>query len=867
MNGYALVFEGFPHIFVTAGISAITSYSDEGTAHTMPLVPSLLPPQFTITERMRPIEGTCEVNVLDFAIAPSNGDPITAQWTADEDSIAATYLTADATDSATTITVARSAAVGSLPRIVWVGREAMLATAAPTSTTLTVDRAQLGTRAQAYAVDAARAITHEVRTVQGSPLGARVRFYRVDNGAARLRWVGYVADGPVLAENGATWVVSCAPAAERALAAPIASQEPAATMRGYDAKAFRFAVVINDGTIILGTRWASAVAHIVGTFDDALRLALDALSEDATFKGATEVIVGLSGLGGGRYKVSLQYDGLDAGDGTLSIAGDAWTARVWENSGRVSYVWDVEVVDGGALARPGFAVPGQTDRATVIAAQLGARTTSWGSRPGSQGDAVLSAVLRADLSDDAALVLDPTGQSTPGYVSNDTAFATVSTSAAGEATFHALASVEPRDLSAEPRGAAVFALRALNEPVTLYPALRVTATHWLDAVRSVLEDDSAITAESDSRDWGWSGYSAARRVTRDALGPVSFTFSGGRTVGDFVSENAKLRGACVAVRNGLLTVLAVREPRASDTPVTTLGVSNVVEGTLTQWTTESAPVTSVTIESPVRSITIEDAVAIRRHGVSRDIAVMTDGYRANARAASDPTGLALAIAGPLLSRWRKPVGLYTITVPSPTFEPLIQLGDVIDFASFHAPDGAGVRAFTNKRGVVIGRTEDLGAATLALDVLALPLARGFSPCCRVASIAGAQLTIAGGYVSSSTDYAGSTLAGYQGVAGDYGVGWFAAGDTVRLVQRDSATLTVESYTVASVDTALRRITLTTSVNTSPTNWASLASGGSIVDVVFDDYAGSQATQRVFAAVADETTGEIVSGVRAHRWAP
>ena len=862
---FALVVEGSQRYYTTPNVT-VSSFSD-GTPTGATALDALGRPDFTLSERMHPAEGGLDVSALDFVLHATGGDSVTAEWTNDDDELVATYMTAELTAAATTLTVQNSAAVGALPRVVWVAGEAMLATAAPTSTTLTVTRGYLGTQARAIPYDAEAAQAYEVRLGPGSATGRRVRFYNVVGGVAVLRWVGYVRMGPTLSENGVSYVLQCVHAWDQEQEAILAAQEPAARLTGYDALAIRLAIVIEDGTIIIAPRWANLKAKVCNSLRDALFVVARKAREDAESQGATDVIPGVSQSGAG-YVVKLQMTGLARGEGVITCAGETFTAQVVANSGVTEYVWTIpRDFDGGALVRPGFAVPGQADRATVIAPAPGVRLTEWATV--ASGETIIEPTLRANLSDDFALELAVTGQSTPGVVADDTDFtegAVVGTGATS--TFHGVASIAQRDLAARSTGDAMpSATTAITSALPLYHTLRVAAPHWLDGVQTVLEDDSFVTSDSDSRNWSWVNSSVTRRATGGLTAAVEWRLSGGRTVGEFVKENAALRGACVAVREGTLTIIAVREPRPTDTPVTTLTEADYIAGTVTQYEGNSeGVVTAVTIASPVRSLTVKDAVAVSRYGNQRTLEVTTDGVRNDSRGAFDPVGWALQLAGPLLTRWRKPVGAYTITV-SASLEPVVYLGAVVDFASYTAPDGSGARSFTSKRGVVIGRTEDFGAGTLTLDELASPVVYGLSPACRVATVSGAVLTIAGGYGGNAGDYAGSTLTGYQGVAGDYGVGWFAAGYKVRLILRDSATYTAESYTVSSVDTALRTITLTSAVASAPTNWAALVSSGSTVDVVFDSFATTVEAQRVFAGVADETTRAIASGVRPRKWAP
>jgi hypothetical protein len=399
--------------------------------------------------------------------------------------------------------------------------------------------------------------------------------------------------------------------------------------------------------------------------------------------------------------------------------------------------------------------------------------------------------------------------------------------------------------------------------------VRASSSHWLDAVRSILENTTLGATRSDTRNWSWSGYARTRRETHDSLGAVEYRTNGNSTVGELVAGEAALRGACIAVDgNGLLTVLHVRAPQADDVVANTITTGDLIRESVTRVApSDDGLLTEVVYSSPVRTVTLQDAVALGQYDAQRSIEVSTQSFRREPRLVNDPVGFALAACGKLLTKWRAELWVYSMTVPAYRFASTCTLGAIVAFDSYNAPNRSGGIGFTGKRGTVIGRSEDTATGELVLDILELPQVYGFSPACRVSSISSATLSIAGTYAGDASDYAGSTLTGYRQTASDRGVGWFTAGDKVRLVLRDTATSTVESYTVASVDTAAKTITMTAAIAAAPTNWAALVAGGSIVDVVFDNFATSVAAQRVFAAVADETTREITSGVTARRWAP
>lgn len=865
--------EGDPNVYTTANVSSISSYSDATPAGSTVREGVLGSVDVTLSERLHPLDGTCEVSAPDFVLHDTGGY-VTDNFTRALDDHALSFLTASLSASATTMDVHSATALGSLPCVVWVAKEAIRVDSIAAGNTVNVTRARYGTIARAVDVSAARAEYPRVYSHPCTMTGRRVRLYRVAGGVATLRWVGYVAQGPIRSENGASWAVSCISALEQESRNRWGVPQPAATLSGYNARAFRFTIVIDDGTTYVNQNFGATTGGrgvICATYREAIERALKALATAATTAGATDVIPHPVTIRDGQVSVALQCSTLAKGQGVLSIGADEfYSATVIENSGYVQYQWRFPYEDGGALVLAGIQPPGTGDPYTTIQPHASMAST-WATVAGSQGDVQMTPVLSGNVSDDLALELDATGMSTAGVVTNDTTSTVRGYDVAtGVTTFHARARLASRDPagggdSPDMRSRHV----TIKDALPLRSEVRATGSHWLDALRSILANSTLGATRSDSRNWSWSGYARTRRETVDALGSVEYRTNGNATVGELLAGESALRGACLAVdANGLLTILHVRAPQADETPANTITAADLIRETVTRVSpSEDGLLTEVVYSSPVRTVTLQDAVALGQYDTQRSVDVMTQSFRRDNRLVNDPVGFALAACGKLLTKWRSELWVYTMDVSAYAFASTCTLGAVVEFDSFNAPNRAGGIGFTGKRGTVIGRTEDTQTGVLTLDILDLPTVYGFSPACRVGSISSATLTIAGGYAGDAGDYAGSTLTGYRKVSGDYGTGWFAAGDKVRLTLRDSATYTAESYTVSSVDTALRRIVLTSAVNTAPTNWPALVAGGSIVDVVFDSFATSVSAQRVFAAVADETTREIASGVSARRWAP
>ena len=869
---WLLLIEGSRYAWGTGGVSSISSYSDAAPTGTTIKRGYLQPIRSVISERLRPLDGNVEVSALDFVVHDTDGSG-TDQFTRALDESALTFLTAPVLTSDTSITVANGAAITSFPTDVWINRECMRVTARA-GNTLFVTRGYYGTAAEAIEVDAAQALQPELLAYPCTLRGRRARLYRVSGTTATLRWIGYVKNGPIVAANGASFVVQCAHVWEQEAASVWGNPRASAALTGYDSAAVMFIVENDNKSAVAYSTPPTYRAYVHTSRREAMNAALRRVATQLTSLGATSVFYTATDTGG-EMLVVLRFGTFTLGRATLRYGGEEYTATSSDNSGVREHVWRIAVPDRGALVRTGFALGGD-DRATVIRPHVGLTTTSWAAIAGSRSGVSITPVLVGELADDALLELDPTGQSTPGPVTNDSTFTSLAGGAAGATTFRAFARVIQRDPTARPEPISWEAHRAglpIAEALPLYSAVRIDAEHWLDACRSLLEDDTYATSGSDSRNWSWSGYDAARAASRDDLGPVTYRTSGNVTVGDHIAGEARLRGGCVTVgSDARLGIIDLRSPTLTETPAATITVRDWVAGS-TQSVAPSGDglVTDVVFETPLRTMTLRDAVALGRYGTQSLLKVSTQSTRQDPRIADDPIGYSMLALGKLLGRWRDELFIYTGTVPADRYLSSCTLGAVVSFESNNAPNFRGGSKFSGsnaKRAVVVGRHEDPATNTLELELLALPVVYGFAPSARVSSIVGAKITLATGYLSgSATDYSGSNIAGYQGTANDGGASWFAAGYVCDLVLRDSATHTVDSFTVSSVNPATREITATAALPTVPTNWATLVAGGAIVDVVFASFGSTISTQRLFAVVADESTRKVSGSGTPRKWAP
>ena len=165
----------------------------------------------------------------------------------------------------------------------------------------------------------------------------------------------------------------------------------------------------------------------------------------------------------------------------------------------------------------------------------------------------------------------------------------------------------------------------------------------------------------------------------------------------------------------------MRAPSPAETPSAALTLGDLVAGSRAGYApSEDGLVTDVVFETPLRTLTLRDAVAVGRYRTQRAITVSSQSTRQDPRVVADPIGYAMLACGKLLGRWRNELWTHSLTVIASQFASTCTLGAVVSFESYSTPNRAGSRGFTGasaRKGVVIGRTQELSTGTLTLDAV------------------------------------------------------------------------------------------------------------------------------------------------------
>lgn len=868
--GWALRIDGCPYVFTTADVTSIVSYGGDDAPANVTIAPGVLErPTGELSERLRPIDGDLDVTQLSFVLHDlplgSALFGIADLFTRAIEDTEATFLAASAVASDGSITVESTAALGALPAFVWIGAEAIRVNSVIGAGVVNVTRGQYGSRAQAHTLDLDRGSRPEVWLRMPWVARRRATLYLVEDGAATPWWVGHADHAPrrAAAPHAASWTLSCTHAWVRERAARLGSPEPVGHVRGYDARGIALTCSQDNSPWLLAGGFPDRKSRVLNSFEDALGEACEALDASLRAVGGTDVQVvptaAPGGLGSsvhvtvvglGAFKLRLAINGTDASETTDSIdlGGGRHQARV-----------AVQYTPRGALVPIARVASNSATGQRVTGFRFHDRTpTDWTTSSFYGVSITPLAVIR--LSDDEVIELLPASD-TPITENDSTSFDPPHASFTSRP---GAALVVPADPLASPPTSPTRAAWAhwVDRPYELRRAWRVDAPHWAHAVRWVIET-AYLGGASDPRNWT---FAAIDRLAHDvdAWTAVRWRIDGTQELGDLVSSAARLFGCAVAIRQGKLALIALRQPTATEAVAATITAADLRAGELPHWETlEDGLVTHADLESPSARVAVHDVVAQERFGRGRPLELRASGFRAASSLGTDPLEFARLIAYRVLRLYSAPVSLVRLPVTG-AFRS-VALGDVVEVSAFNAPDGAGSVGLVSTRGVVIGRTYRFDTGAVDLEVLLLPIASGYAPCARVSVLSGGAtvLELGASYAAGAGDYAGSGLSSYAGVPNDRGAGTFAAGYVVQVIERDNETPLTEAATVASVDTAARTVTLTGAL---VGGWAAILAGGGIVDVRVIGYSSATADERKYAYVNALATRQIAGLARAKRWA-
>lgn len=837
--GWAVTIAGCPYIFTTSDMGTLTSSSalwwggETGVSYANGW---LAWPRGTISERAKPLEGELEVSPMSFelhdAATSAGGSPLLTGL-AGKDSVntTSTPVASSLTAAATSVTVG-DGGVFSSPCFAWINGEAMRVTAIA-GNVLTVTRGRLGTKAVVHTVDAASGRFPEAFT--GVPWATRrkTHLWRVDAGVATLVWAGYAVRSPRLADDGARFSIDCDPLWTVQSSNPVGGGLGSTRFAGYSdgrSRGNRSDPPLLSTITCLEVTASSAPR--VPTYSNGPYRDLNQI-----FSHHQQAVSTATLAAGQRVDLHFSRSGADA----FTIDGDStatFTVRAsWLDRPAVA-------IDAPLRAASRYAATGRVTGVPSsvvmlfstnpgglhLVSSLASLPTSWTATATTEASLTTSEepVLRLHINDDWTCL-----------------FTSVVTANASDETGPQFTS-RYVFVARKPGGPPAPVVFVIPGPGPLKVAYRVRAEHWMLGLKhSVI----ALCEDAGASDWDWTSVynnttsqggpalraTAGLRVARDWI------FDGKRTLGSVVTECCLIHGCTPVVRSGRLSIHAWGWPSASETPVATLTAADIIgKPTWARW--QDGIANRLVLKSDALNVDATLQQSRARYGPGRQITVELAGADDQALPIDDPIAFAREIVG-RLELWSDPLGMATLTLKGSHWS-TIELGTVLRVTEWMLPDGAGDRGLTSALGVVVGRTLDLGTASMKVDALLFPrVSYPYAPCAKVASVVSSTVAqLATGYVGGTNSYSGGNDAAT-----------FAAGDIVELVERDATTLWTETLQVQSVNTGTGRVTFTSAMS----GTAQTKIGAGWVDLRFADYADCQASQQAeWMFVADDATAVI-----------
>lgn len=731
-------------------------------------------------------------------------------------------------------------------------------------------------------------------------------------------WRGQVSNSPRLKgsagavdkTSGAVWELSCDSIAATLDKVTLGLPGEACRTSGYVVQGdAAFYPIVAQVDVWSSTYIVAAETRVVGrpvqlTTDPRWFESLAALVDHVNYRMKVSADAAL-GAGVSRLQIEALGDAAIRGAGTVTIAGAATVRMTWNLSSIKSFITD-QYGSGTASAN---AWTRSLDIATSLQPVI-ASTTSTGENgtwlyvasaanlapmpyvatARSNGFAVDARPVLYSPGSDYMLELDPLHT----YLAAGTVVDTANRRVRGVVKLYdkngARLSSVPNVL--ETYGTTAGRSVLLNQH-TFFQGAHITSDSWVYALQlGIIADPvyagTAYELAVDTRDWCWSFALDTSNDTPSHLRHREWRLTGEQNLRDLVEEACQFAGACpviytdaVAERAAAITVRTIRHPLRSDVVDTAHTLTSGANGNVigkTAWRRNVKGVTNIgrfTVgDDSLQKMTwnVQAQRSRAKYGPQQVSEVKVRGITVTpAMITAGPQSLSTYFLSRIEGLLSEPTSDIDVVVPLALWDS-IYLGDVVSLTDWLAPGASGARGMSAAKALVIEKARD--GARMILTCRRWPhLANtgGFAPCCRVASIAGAVLTVNTAYMNGS-DYAGSNLTGYANttrgtVANDGGAGYFAAAYKVELVERNNAAPRApDSFTVLSVNTGTPSVTLTGAPNAA---WQAIITGGGIVDVRFDDYATASyaAAQKNWPSVASRATRVIGGTADArYRWA-
>lgn len=389
----------------------------------------------------------------------------------------------------------------------------------------------------------------------------------------------------------------------------------------------------------------------------------------------------------------------------------------------------------------------------------------------------------------------------------------------------------------------------VTEPVAARVVCYVSAPDWITALEALVESFDTSLAETLADSFDFTDMRAV--VARFPEGPYArareYVVDLTESVLDVLVRECRLNGYCLTLKRGRITIVRIAD--FAQTEQTTASISTAdlhADNPRPSYARAlDGIINAVSISAPEPlniTVNVVDATSLSAYGAGRS-RIEVRAPRQIAGTVVNPAAEYLRLAAQamqILGPIRYPYE--TITITTPPHKLGIAVGDLVVATVWRVPDQSAGRGISSAVVQIVGREPTLydgGDARITFTARLSPRnIRGWAP---AALVAGAG--ISGANVTLDTTTFGA--AGFAPSGTDGGASWFVVDDVVRLVQIGTTTPTASTqHTVTGVSGAV--LTLSPSPNAT---FSSLAGTPLTVLVIADDWASATANQKRFAYLA------------------
>lgn len=802
----------------------------------------------TWSERAQPVQpelldvSALDVRVSDIGLRSDGAGGLATALFAQQSDIIGSWITADVSTAATTVSVASTAGFASSGYL-YLGRETMAYTS-KTGTSFAVgtaaNRGLFGSPIQhhRFTGDGNAAIANPQAT-NGAPeiIGRTVTVWLLEVSpagvvtAGDLAFFGAVGAGVVLSEEGEAWTLRIDHLVRR-LAIPLRGEPVSVGGYAHNAPAG------NRGTgSVNGVQQAYCPTYDY-TLDSGLSvtnvytLTVDAAAPDngGWHADAESYVRDLSIACAALSAPAARYN--LTGDGKLRIVTGI---TIGSDSLVIGWPWDTQrdfsSVGAGFYVSgkpfPAAWVPVFSQSRVYLSAADYARIPATPSNP----DATVYYALAIDGENDHVNYAKITGASSGGGL------------------YWLTCDAVERDPNLVDALGLVGAGFVVTQPAAARIVCYVRAADWITAIEALIESFDTSLAETlagafdfdDMRDvvarFPEGPYGRAREYVVDLT----------ESILDVLVRECRLNGYCLTLKSGRITIVRVADFAPTEATTTSISTADLhAESPRPQYARGiDGIVNAVSISAPDPlniTVNVVDATSLSAYGAGRS-RIEVKAPRQVGGTVVNPAAEYLRLAAQamqILGPIRYPYE--TITFTTPAHKLGVSVGDLVAATLWRVPDQSAGRGITSAVAQIVGREPalyDNGDARITFTARLSPRnIRGWAPAALVAATG-----ISGGNITLDTTTFGAS--GFATTGTDGGASWFEVGDVVRLVQIGTTTPTTSTqHTVTGVSGAV--VSVTPNPNAT---FSGLAATALTVMVIAEDWASASANDQQFAYLA------------------